>query len=162
MSAAKSDLCLSADREAFIDDLQARYPTKRATVLHVLWEIQKQERWISQEWMHYAAQRCEVPPSHIMSVVSFYTMFHTKAPGKYHVEVCRNISCVIMDGRKIMSHLRDKLKLAPGEVSADGRFSYDEVECLAGCCGAPMMAINGGFHENLSVEKVDKILGGLS
>lgn len=156
-----SPLRLNDAAEAFIDDMQARYPNKRATILHVLWEIQKQESWISEPWMKYCAERCEVEQSHVLSVVTFYTMFRTSPPGKHHVEVCRNISCVIMGAREIMDHCRSKLGLKPGERSEDGRFSYDEVECLAGCSWAPMMAINGTYHEDLDIGKVDRILDGL-
>ena len=158
MSATETNLKLDAEAEARIDDLQSRYPNKRATTLHVLWEIQRAHGWISTDWMAYAAARCEVPVSHIMSVVTFYTMFHTKPVGRHHIEVCRNISCHIMGGRDIIQRVEEKTGLKNLEVSEDGKYSLEEVECLAACCWAPMMAINGTFHENLTPQKVDEIL----
>lgn len=159
--AATPPLCLAKETEARIDDLQARYPTKAATLLHVLWEIQWQEGWISEAWMGYAAKRCGVPMSKVLGVVSFYTMYHTKPVGRHHVQVCRNICCHIMGGAAILEHVEKKLGLKHGEVSKDGKWSLEEVECMAACSWAPMMAINEAFHENLTKEKVDQILDGL-
>jgi NADH-quinone oxidoreductase E subunit len=161
MSAATGKLRLSAEAEARIDDLQGRYPNKRATTRHVLWEVQNQNGWISTEWMAYVAERCEVPVSHIMSVVTFYTMFRSKPVGRHHIEVCRNISCHIMGARRIIDRVKEVTGLSNHEVSADGKLSFEEVECLAGCCWAPMMAINGAFHENLTPAKAEEILKGL-
>jgi len=156
--APATDLRLSEDAEARIDDLQRRYPDKRSTLLHVLWEVQRQEGWISQDWMEYAAARCGVSPSHVLGVVGFYTMFHMRPPGRHHVQVCRNISCHIMGARRVIERVREKLGLASGEVSADGRFSFEEVECMAACSWAPMMAVNGTYHENLTPDRAAEIL----
>lgn len=147
--------------EARLDDLQARYPNKQAVLLHVLWEIQNQESWISMPWMRYAAKRCEVPMSKVLGVVSFYTMYFTKPPGRYHVQVCRNISCHMMGAPEILERCQKRLGIKNGEITGDGKFSFEEVECMAACSWAPMMAINGAFHENLTPDKVDEILGGL-
>lgn len=155
---ASADLKLSSEREAYIDDLQGRYPTKKATLLPVLWEIQGERGWISQEWMHYAARRCEVTPSHVMSVVTFYTMYHRKPAGRYHVQVCRNISCHIMGARGVIDAVEKTLGLENGEVSEDGRFSLEHVECLAGCSWAPVMQINRTLHENLTPDQAAQIL----
>ena len=158
LTAAAAKLTLEAEREARIDDLQSRYPTKKATLLPVLWEVQNQEGWVSRTWMAWAAQRCEVPVSHVMSVVSFYTMFHSKAPGHYHVQVCRNISCHIMGAPKLIEAVEQKLGLENGGLSEDGRFSLEHVECLAGCSWAPVMQINRTLHEELTPEAAVKIL----
>ena len=154
-------LCLKPEAEARLDDLQARYPNKAATLLHVLWEIQWQEGWISEAWMGYAAKRCGVPLSKVLGVVSFYTMYRTRPMGRHHVQVCRNICCHIMGGNKILEHVENKLGLHHGAVTSDGRFSLEEVECMAGCSWAPMMAINETYYENLTVPVVDQILEGL-
>lgn len=152
---------LAPEREARIDDMQARYPTKRATLLPVLWEIQEEHGWISPEWMHYAAARCGVTPSHVMSVVTFYTMYHARPAGRYHVQVCRNISCHIMGAPGLIAAVEKKLGLANGEVSKDGKFSLEHVECLAGCSWAPVMQINRTMHENLTPEKAVQVLESL-
>ncbi|MCB9834293.1 MAG: NAD(P)H-dependent oxidoreductase subunit E [Planctomycetes bacterium] len=149
---------LSAEREAMVDDLQSRYPNKKATLLPLLWAIQEQEGWISREWMAYAARRCEVPLSHVLGVVTFYTMYHQKPVGKYHVQVCRNISCHIRGATGIIDAVERKLGLQHGGVSACGKWSLEHVECLAGCSWAPVMQINRTLHENLSPDQAVKIL----
>ena len=151
-------LKLSAEREADIDDLQARYPTRRATLLPVLWHIQEEAGWLSREWMEYAARRCEVEPSHVMSVASFYTMFHLKPIGVHHVQVCRNISCHIMGAKKVIGDVEKQLGIGHGEVTSDGRFSLEHAECLAGCSNAPVMQINRTMHEDLTAEQAVEIL----
>ena len=149
---------LSAESEARIDDLQSRYPSRKATLLPVLWEIQNEKGWISEEWMQYAAARCDSTPSHVMSVVSFYTMFHRQPAGRLHVQVCRNISCHVMGAPELIQAVEKKLELANGEVSEDGKFSLEHVECLAGCSWAPVMQVNRTMHENLTPEQAVKIL----
>ena len=153
-----TDKRLSDAAEARIDDLQRRYPTKVATLLHVLWEIQKQERWISQEWMEYAAARCDVALSHVLGVVSFYTMFHQKPPGKHHVQVCVNITCTMLGSEKIVECLEKKLGIGHGGRTADGKISLEHVECLGGCSWAPVMQINDTYHEQLTPESAEKIV----
>ncbi|MCA9320489.1 MAG: NAD(P)H-dependent oxidoreductase subunit E [Planctomycetes bacterium] len=153
-----ADLKLSKAAEARIDDLQARYPTKKATLLPLLWEIQNETGWVSPSWMEYAAKRCDVPPSHVLSVVSFYTMFHRKPVGRHHVQVCRNISCHLMGAPQLIAAVEDKLGLKNGGVSEDGAFSLEHVECLAGCSWAPVMQIGRTMHENLTPEQAVRIL----
>lgn len=160
-SAAKAALRLKSDAEARIDDLQVRYPTKAATLLHVLWEIQEQEAWIAPEWMEYAAERCGVPISKVLGVVSFYTMYHQKPPGKYHVEVCRNITCAMLGAFDILHCVEKKLGIGHGERTADAKFSLEEVECLAGCSWAPAMRVNGRYHEQMTPEKAAQLLDSL-
>lgn len=154
-------LKLSKEKEAMIDDLLGRYPTKRAVLLPLLWAIQEENGWIAPEWMEYAARKCEVTASHVMSVVTFYTMFHKRPMGKYHVQVCRNISCHIMGAPKLIAAVEKKLGLKNGEVTADGKFSLEHVECLAGCSWAPVMQINRTMHENLTPEQALKVLESL-
>lgn len=159
---ATTTLKLAPEREARIDDLQRRYPERRATLLHVLWEIQWQVGWIPEEWMLYAAARCGVPVSKVLGVVSFYTMFRRKPVGKFHIEVCRNITCHMLGARKIIEHVEKKFGVHEKEVSACGKWSFEEVECMGACSWAPMMTVNGAYHENLDLKKVDEILDGLN
>lgn len=152
------ELSLSPEREADIDDLQSRYPTKRATLLPVLWHIQEEAGWLSAEWMTYAAKRCDVAPSHVMGVASFYTMFHMKPAGIHHVQVCRNISCHIMGAKQVIEDVEKQLGIGHGGVTEDGRFSLEHVECLAGCSNAPVMQVNRTMHEDLTPNEALKIL----
>ena len=151
-------LRLEKEREARIDDLQSRYPTQKSTLLPVLWEIQEEHGWVAPEWMEYAAWRCDVAASHVMSVVTFYTMFHRSPPGRYHVQVCRNISCHIMGARDIIAAVEKKIGCGHGERTEDGKFSIEHVECLAGCSWAPVMQINRTLHENLDAASATRIL----
>ncbi len=142
--------------------LLKRYPTKRAAMLPTLWLAQKQWGWISKEVMEYVAKLLELPPVKVYEVVTFYTMFHQKPVGKYHFQVCRTLSCELCGKEEIVHHLKKKLGIGLGEVSADGRFSLTEVECLGSCGTAPMAQINEDYHENLTPEKLDEILKKLS
>jgi len=127
-----------------------------------LWLAQKQWGWISKEVMEYVAKLLELPPVKVYEVVTFYTMFHQKPVGKYHFQVCRTLSCELCGKEEIVHHLKKKLGIGLGEVSADGRFSLTEVECLGSCGTAPMAQINEDYHENLTPEKLDEILKKLS
>jgi NADH:ubiquinone oxidoreductase subunit E len=102
-----------------------------------------------------------VPLSKVLGVVSFYTMFHQKPPGKYHVEVCRNITCAMLGAFDILHCVEKKLGVGHGERTADGKFSVEEVECLAGCSWAPAMRINGRYHEQMTPEKASQLLDSL-
>lgn len=160
-SATASSLRLGPDVEKRLDDLARRYPTKKATILHVLWAIQDQEGWISEDWMRYAAARCEVPMSHVLGVVSFYTMFHQAPVGKHHVQICRNITCAMLGGEELIARAKKTLGVENGGRTQDGRFSLEEVECLAGCSWAPVVQVNRTYHEQMTPEKLDELLGSL-
>jgi NADH-quinone oxidoreductase subunit E len=160
--AAPKKLMLAPPVERRLDDLLRRYPTPKSTILHVLWAIQEQEGWISEEWMHYASERCGVPLSHVLGVVSFYTMFHQTPPGRHHVQVCRNLTCTMLGAEELLACAKRKLGIEHGERTADGRFSFEEVECLAGCSWAPVVQVNRTYHENMTPEKLEKLLEGLA
>lgn len=141
-----------------IQELKKRYPTTKATVLPVLWLAQEQFGWISPETMKYVAELLGLPLSHVFGVVTFYTMFNTKPVGKYHLQVCTNVSCQLLGAEKISEHLCKRLSVRLGETTGDKRFTVSEVECLGSCGTAPMMQVNAEYHENLTAEKVDKLL----
>jgi NADH-quinone oxidoreductase subunit E len=144
------------------EEILTHYPTKQAAILPTLWLVQNQEGWISPESMEYVAKILELSPVHVYSVVTFYTMFHTKPAGRNHIQVCRTLSCALRGSDDIINHIKDKLSIDEGEVSSDGKFSFCTVECLASCGTAPMMMINEKYHEDLTKEKVDEILEGCS
>src|SRR6476646_1060234 len=144
---------------AEIDALKSRYEKPQAALLPILWKIQEKNGWIDQEGMEEAARICEVPKSHVLGVVSFYTMFFEKPMGKYHVQVCTNVSCMLRGGEKIYSDLQAKLGCGHLERTADGMFSLEEVECMGACGGAPMIAIGDTFFEKLSMDEALSIIG---
>jgi NADH-quinone oxidoreductase E subunit len=108
--------------------------------------------------MKYVGDLLNLPYSHVKGVVSFYTMYFDKPMGKYHVQVCTNVSCMLRGGENIYKHISEKLKIGHNERTDDGLFSLEEVECLGACGGAPMIAINEDYYENVDIETVDKII----
>ncbi len=143
-----------------VDELMTHYPAdrKQAALLMVLWEVQYQEGWISAEAMEEAAKICDCSPAHVQQVVSFYTMYNTKPPAQYHVQVCRNICCWLRGAGEVTQYLEEKLGIKVGEVTSDKKFKLSEVECLASCGTGPMMQVNNDYHECLTRENVDKLL----
>jgi NADH-quinone oxidoreductase E subunit len=144
-----------------IEELKRRYPTTQALVLPVLWIVQEQFGYISEEHMKQVAQLLNVTEAHLLGVVTFYTMYRTKPSGKHHLEVCTNVSCLLKGSGKIMEHIEKRLKIAEGETTEDRQWTLTEVECMGSCGTAPMMAVGEMYYENLTAEKVDKILDSL-
>ena len=103
-------------------------------------------------------QRLDLLDLDVRSVLSYYSMLRTKPAGKYNVQVCTNISCMLRGGYEIFDHCKDKLGIGNKQVTPDGLFSLEEVECIGACCWAPAMQVNYDFHEDLTPEKVDEIL----
>jgi NADH-quinone oxidoreductase subunit E len=141
-----------------IRDILKRYPTKQAALLPVLWVAQAQFGWISEEVMQLVAQTLDISPAHVYGVVTFYTMYQRQPVGKYHLQLCRTLSCAMMGGEALLGHLKEKLKIEEGGTTPDGKFTLSLVECLASCGTAPAMRVNETYHENLTVEKVDQVL----
>jgi len=145
-----------------VEELRKRYPTSQALVLPVLWMIQEQEGYISEESMKYAGTLLNIPYSHMLGVVTFYTMIQKKSVGKHHIEVCTNVSCMLRGSGKILEHIEKRLGIKAGETSQDKKWTLTEAECLGSCGTAPMLAIGDEYYENLTVEKIDKLLDSLS
>ncbi len=141
-----------------LEELKKRYPTNKALTLPALWLAQEQFGWISEDIMRYIADLINVPYNHVYSVASFYTMYNKKPVGKYHIQICTNISCQLMGSENIIQYLCKKLEINLGNTTSDGKFTLSEVECLGACGGAPAMQINDEYYEKLSPEKIDKIL----
>ncbi len=147
-----------ANLEKF-EGLKKRYPNLRALTLPVLWMVQEQEGFISMDSMRYVCELLNVPYAHVYGVFSFYSMFHQHPVGKYHIQLCTNVSCSLLGAERLCDHLKKKLRVKAGEVTPDKRYSLEEVECLGSCGTAPMMMINDEYHENINEERVDRILG---
>ncbi len=141
-----------------LEEIKSRYLEPKAALMSALWMAQKKFKWISPEVIEYLSELLQLPPSHIEGVVSFYTMYHKKPVGTYHIQVCTNVSCMLRGGEEIFNHISQKLGIKNGEVTPDGLFSLEEVECMGACGGAPMFAINEDYYENLTMEKVDEII----
>jgi NADH-quinone oxidoreductase subunit E len=140
--------------------LIAQYPQgqARSALLPILHACANVEGWVSPEAMAAAAGWVGVPLSVVESTASFYTLFHRRPIGRYMLQPCRNLSCIINGAGEIMAHFRERLGVGHLETTADGLFSYEEAECLAACDRAPCMQVNLEFVYDLTKEKVDAML----
>ena len=141
-----------------IEELKKRYPTTKALTLPVLWIAQEQFGWISGEVMQSVAQILDLPVSHVYGVLTFYTMLNPRPVGKYHLQVCTNVSCMLRGSDRILGRLCERLKIKVCEITPDKKFSLTEVECLGSCGTAPMLQANEKFYENLTPDGIDKLL----
>lgn len=151
----------SAEKQSEFEKLLPRYPTKEAAMLPTLRLAQEEFGYISSDVIEFVGELLEVSPSRVRAVATFYTMYDKKPVGKYHVQVCQNLSCSIMGAETIIDHLERKLGIKVGETSSDKKFTLTRVECLGACGTAPVMQINDDYYEDLTPEKVDSILKGL-
>jgi NADH-quinone oxidoreductase subunit E len=144
-----------------IEQIKVKYPEEKAAVMPVLWMAQKKWGWLSKEVMQYVADLLHLPYSNVYGVATFYTMYFKKPMGKYHIQVCTNVSCMLREGEMIFEHVAEKLGIGHNERTADGLFSLEEVECMGACGGAPMIAVNEDYFENVTIPQVDEIIAGL-
>ncbi|MFB3056613.1 MAG: NADH-quinone oxidoreductase subunit NuoE [Ignavibacteriaceae bacterium] len=138
-----------------------KYPEKNPVVMKALYIGQEQNGYISNEVIKEVANLLEMPSEEVLGVVTFYTMYHRKPMGKYHIQVCTNVSCMLRGGYEIWDNVKEKLGIENLEVTEDSIFSLEEVECMGSCGTAPMIAVNEDYYENLSKEKVEEILESL-
>jgi NADH-quinone oxidoreductase E subunit len=144
------------------EQILRRYPEKRAAVLPVLTLAQREFGWISPEVAEYVGNLMGYPASDMLSVASFYTMLHKRPVGKYHIEVCRNVSCWLMGTYRCVDELKRRLNIGLGGVTPDGKFSLALTECLGSCGTAPAMQVGDRYFESLTPERVAEILEKLS
>src|SRR5690349_12047729 len=148
--------------EAEIDRHLAKYPVMRSAILPLMFIVQRERGYLDPPGVAYLAQRLGLRYTDIWEVATFYSMIHTEPIGRYHIQICKTLSCKIMGEQKITDHVCSRLGIKPGETTADGKFSVSLVECLGSCGTAPMLQVNFNYHENLTPEKVDKILDSLT
>ena len=144
-----------------IDHWISKFPEnqKQSAVLPVLMLVQEQNGgWLSDELMKEVADYLSMPYIAVYEVAAFYSMYDLKPVGKYKIAVCTNVSCMLSGCDKIVNHLKNKLKINFNETTSDGKFTLKEVECLGACANAPVIYMDHQYHENLTPEKVDKIL----
>ena len=149
------------ERDAEFERLIKRYPTRESMILPALWLIQEQEGWISQEAIAYVADRIGTWASAVYEAVTFYTMYQLHPMGRNHLCVCRTLSCWLRGKQEIVDYLKNEIGITPGQISEDGRFSLEEVECLGHCGTAPVVQVNGEFHEDMNVDKLKALLATL-
>ena len=148
----------SPELAARFDKLVTIYPLKRSALVPMLLYAQDEIGFVSDEVVREIAQRIDILELDVRNVLSYYSMLRTKPAGKYNVQVCTNISCMLRGGYEILDHCKHKLGIGHKEVTKDGVFSLEEVECIGACCWAPAMQVNYDFHEDLTPAKVDQII----
>lgn len=153
---------LSSHARAVIDEWVAKYPEERkqSAVLAALREVQHENHgFLTTELMDAVAAYLGLPRIAVYEVASFYSMFETKPVGHHSISVCTNISCMLRGGDDLLAHVEKRLGIKAGQSTPDGRiYLKPEEECLAACCGAPMMMVDHVYHENLTPELAVKVL----
>ena len=134
------------------------YPTKRSVLVPTLLYAQDEVGFLSEEVISELATRLELTELDVRNVISYYSMLTTKPRGKYNVQVCTNIACLLRGGEELLQHCEKKLGIRHKGTTADGLFSLEEVECIGACSWAPAVQVNYDFHENLTNEKMDEVL----
>lgn len=134
---------------------------RRSAVVPMLIYAQDETGAVTQELIEEVARRCGVTPLQVDEVIGYYSMLHRQPQGKYHVQVCTNISCMLVGGAELYEHARRKLRVGHKETTPDGLFSLEEVECIGACSWAPAVEINYDFHHHVTPEKLDQLIDGL-
>lgn len=152
---------LSPEREREMEDIFSRYPNKQAACIPLLHLCQEQNGWVSNDVIAFVAQRCEVSTAHVQGVVTFYSLFNQEPVGKHQIWVCRTLSCALRGADEVLHHCEKRLGIHEGETTKDGKVTLRTAECLAACGQAPMIMVDKTYHENLTLEQVDRILDDL-
>ena len=144
--------------EQRLAEMITHYPTKRSVLVPTLLYAQDEIGHLSGEVIHEIAQRLDLTDLEVNNVISYYSMLTTKPRGKYNVQVCTNIACLLRGGEELLEHCKQKLGIGNKGTTPDGLFSLEEVECIGACSWAPAVQVNYDFHENLNVQKMDELL----
>lgn len=152
----------SEANETKLNEIISHYPVKRSAVLPALYIAQEEHGYVTDDDIRYIAGRLDMRVNEVEEVVTFYTMYSRQPIGKYKLQVCRTLSCMLLGAEQITEHLEEKLGIGVGETTADGRFTLQEVECLGFCDLAPCLQVNFDYHEKVTKESVDGIIKNLS
>ena len=144
--------------ESRFQRLATQYPVKRSALVPMLLYAQDEVGYLSDEVIANIAQRLELTELEVRNVISYYSLLRTKPMGKYHVQVCTNISCLLRGGEEIFEHCKQRLGIGHKQTTPDKQFSLEEVECIGACSWAPAVQVNYDFHENLTPEKMDEVI----
>ncbi len=143
---------------ARFDKLATIYPVKRSALVPMLLYAQDEVGYVSDAVVREIAERLDLLELDVRNVLSYYSMLRTQPAGKYNVQVCTNISCMLRGGFELLDHCKDRLGIDHKETTPDGLFSLEEVECIGACCWAPAVQVNYDFHDDLTPVKLDAVL----
>lgn len=157
-------MTFSPELEARFEKFLAKYPPerKRSAMIPMLIYAQDEVGSMTDELIAEVAKRVDVTPLQVNEVLTYYSMLHRKPMGKYHVQICTNISCLLVGGEELWNQACHKLGISHKEVTADGRVSLEEVECMGACSWAPAIQVNYDFYHDVTPEQLDKLLAGLT
>ncbi|HCC69287.1 MAG TPA: NADH-quinone oxidoreductase subunit NuoE [Nitrospiraceae bacterium] len=141
-----------------LDEIRARYPTSRAALLPALYVAQRESGWLSPGAMEYVAQVLNMPKAVVRGVASFYAMYKHRPMGRHLIQLCTNVSCMILGAERLVDFLKDKYGLEEGSTTSDGRFSLVIMECIGGCDVAPSMLVDSDYYGSLTEETIAGIL----
>ena len=153
-----SKLKLSSKALAEIDRHIAKYPEKRAALMPALTVAEREFGWLSDQAMACVAEVMGLTKAEVFGVATFYSMYKFRPMGRHIIQFCDNISCMLVRADDLLDHFKKTLGIGPGETTADDRFSLVTMECIGACGTAPAMLVNKDFHDNLTAQKIDKIL----
>jgi NADH-quinone oxidoreductase subunit E len=153
-----TNIAFDEKNEEKFQQLLTKYPTKQAVVLPALWLAMDQWGHLTNEIIAYVANRLEQSPVSVFAVVEFYTMFKTEQTGRHHIQLCRNMTCTMVGCEDLEAQIKDRIGIGPGEKTEDGLFSLELVECLGSCGTAPVMRLDEHYFENLTDEKLDRVI----
>jgi len=149
---------LSAQARQTIEALKSSHETNQSALIPALHAAQADQGWLSAETQREVGEILGLPEQTVRGVVSFYTMFYQRPVGKHVLQVCRNLSCWLRGGHDLQRQISEKLGIADGETTTDGRFTLISVECLGSCGTAPVLMVNDDYHENLTPEAMERLL----
>lgn len=155
---AEKNVAFDAKNEEKFQNLLGKYPTKRAVVLPALWLAMDQWGCLTPEIMKYVARRLDQSPVSVFSVVEFYTMFKTEKTGRHHIQLCRNMTCTMRGCEDLEALIKELTGVGPGEMTDDGLFSVELVECLGSCGTAPVMRLGERYFEDLTEDKLRRVI----
>lgn len=135
-----------------------RYESRLSAIIPALYQVQKEMGWVSPENIQELAKIMDIPPAQINEVATFYTMFNKKPTGKYHIQVCTNVTCSMKKGRELTDYITTKLGVKEADISPCGKYTVSRVECLGSCDTAPVLQVNFDYHEKMNEKKVDELL----
>jgi NADH-quinone oxidoreductase subunit E len=151
----------TADNTAVADEIIARYPVKKSALIPLLHLAQEQDGHLTEEAMVHIAELIDVTPAEVLGTASFYEMFKREPVGDYVVNVCTNISCLLLGGEELLHHLEQRLGVKAGSTTSDGKFTLEDVECIAACTEAPCLQVNYRYFHKITNDQADELIDDL-
>ncbi len=151
----------TAENTILAKEIIGRYPLPKSALIPLLHLAQEQDGHVTEAAMEHIAELCGVTPAEVLGTCSFYEMFKLEPVGKYLINVCTNISCMLLGGEELLHHLEESLDIRPGSTTADGMFTLEDVECIAACTEAPCLTVNYRYFHQISHDEADKLLDDL-